>query len=101
MGRSFYRTVKNNRVSLLGRRLCCKELRNGELDGRRFSFIPYPGKVKPSFDTTGLTALWGTEEVSHALNAGCPEKEMKTLREKEKQLLAPDGTYRWYFWEEE
>ena len=97
----YYRTVRNNRIQLLGRRLCCKNLKNRELDGLRFCFIPYAGKVNPSFYTTGLTALWGTEKVSRALNSGYSEEEMKTLREKEEQILAPSGSYNWYFWKEE
>ena len=40
----YYRTVRNNRIRLLGQRLCCKNLKNGELDGRRLCFIPYAGK---------------------------------------------------------
>ena len=55
----YYRTVRDNRIRLLGRRIHCKNLKNGELDGQRLCFIPYAGKVKPSFSTTGLTALWG------------------------------------------
>ena len=97
----YYRTVRDNRIRLLGRRIHCKNLKKGELDGQRLCFIPYAGKVKPSFSTTGLTALWGTEKVSRALNAGCSEEEMKTLLKEEKQILAPSGSYNWYFWEEE
>ena len=97
----YYRTVRDNRIRLLGRRLYCKNLKNGELDGQRLCFIPYAGKVKPSFSTTGLTALWGTEKRSRALNAGYSGEKMKTIIEEEGRILAPGGSFEWYFWEEE
>ena len=60
----YYRTVKRNRIKLLGKVLRNEQLNNGELDGKRFCFIPYADIGNTGFDSDGLTALWGTQDYS-------------------------------------
>ena len=93
----YYRTVKRNRIKLLGKVLRCEKLNNGELDGKRFCFIPYNGTWNTRFASDGLTALWGTERFSKALNTE-PRNVVMQLEEESNGILAPDGVYRWYFW---
>ena len=93
MKRLYYRTVKNNQIRLLGRTLGNESLRNGELDGRRFCFIPYVGASLPD----GLTALWGTEACSKALNHES-EEVIRKLYNESNRITAPDGKFAWYFW---
>ena len=95
--RIHYRTIKNNRVKLLGKVLSHPELKHGELDGVRCCFIPYFGR----FDIDGLTSLWGTEKLSRAVrNNGITKEGIAVLSMKENRILAPDGYFRWYFWSE-
>lgn len=112
MGRPYYRTVKNNQIKLLGRVLGCEHLKNGELDGKRFAFHPYFGRWgEDGFrkeDNNGLTALWGSEEYSLAVNrsrfSNMTEDEwdafIKPYDDDDKEVLAPDGYLRWYFWKD-
>ena len=103
MERIFYRTVKGNQIKLLGKRLGHPDLCNGELDGKRFCFIPYQ-----TFREDGITCLWGTEEYSKAIQRvhryGADEEAMNRFLEpfakRNESLLAPQGYYRWYFWRE-
>ena len=103
MRRLYYRTVRNNQILLLGKKLNNPKLNNGELDGLRFCFMPYPR----AFEENGLTALWGTELLSRALHeawkkglsAEEQDKFLELLGEEDNKLLAPDGFERWYFWE--
>ena len=100
MKRIYYRTVKNNRIRLLGKTLGNEYLKNGELDGKRFCFIPYKSYgANTGFDFNGLTALWGTEAYSKALNKE-PEEVIDMLSDESGKILAPDGHIRWYFWTE-
>ena len=104
MKRGYYRTVRNNTIKLCGKTLGNKDLKNGELNGQRFFFRPYPG----AFEKDGLTALWGTERCARAGNKavkdGLGEEEMdnflKPFDDEDKKILAPDGFAYWYFWEE-
>ena len=97
MRRIYYRTIRNNQIKLLGRKLSTPELTNNELDGIRCCFMPYPGEEKE-----GLTALWGTEKLSIALRkvelAGLTEIGNLPEWEEDNRTLAPDGFKRWYFW---
>ena len=94
MRRTYYRTVHNNRIKLLGKILGNENLKNGQLDGKRFCFIPYSG-----FSFTGLAALWGTEAYSKALDKESEEVIAK-ISDEDGKILAPDGYIRWYFWKE-
>jgi hypothetical protein len=99
MKRIYYRTVRNNRIRLRGKILTNENL-NGELDGKRFCFIPYKDIAPNSgFSFNGLTALWGTEAYSMALNKES-EETIDRLSEEDGKILAPDGHIRWYFWEQ-
>jgi hypothetical protein len=100
MRRIYYRTVRNNRIKLLGKILGNENLKNGELDGKRFCFIPYKDYAPNSgFSFNGLTALWGTEAYSKALNKET-EGAIDSLSDEDGRILAPDGKIRWYFWTE-
>jgi len=100
MRHTYYRTVKNNQIKLLGKVLGNENLKNGELDGKRFCFIPYKSYgANTGFSLNGLTALWGTEAYSRALNRET-EEVLDRLDEEEGKILAPDGYLRWYFWKE-
>jgi len=99
--RLHYRTVRNNRIKLLGKVLCCEYLSNGELDGKRFTFIIYRGE---SWEREGLTCLWGTEALGKLVNMPGIDLESKEIVQLDKEdgiLLAPDGFLNWYWWEEE
>ena len=94
--RIYYRTVRNNRVRIRGKILTCANLTKGELDGKRFGFIPYDNRGDTGFSADGLTALWGTERASkeiYKISGG------EALEESDR-LLAPDGYFRWYWWKE-
>lgn len=98
MSRVYYRTVKNNKIKLRGKILGNNELQKGELDGMRFCFFPYKDRGERSgFSFDGLTALWGTERLDKAEPGTMEEKE---AQQKNDKILAPDGHYRWYFWNE-
>ena len=100
MSRLYYRTLRNNQILLLGKRLGNENLKNGELDGKRFCFIPYKDIAPNSgFSFNGLTALWGTEAYSRALNKES-EEIIDKLSDEDGRILAPDGHIRWYFWQE-
>ena len=102
MSRIYYRTIRDNQIRLLGKTLYNECLLNGQLDGMRFSFIPYFSE----FEISGLTCLWGTEEyskeVSKAVKMNLDETEFNIYLEpydtKDKEILAPDGYLHWYFW---
>ena len=98
MRRLYYRTVKDNKIKLLGKTLSNVNLKNGELDGKRFCFIPYSGET--GFAKDGLTALWGTERLSKALRKDVTGEELKLLTTEHNKILAPDGYFNWYFWKE-
>ena len=101
MRRLYYRTVKNNQVKIMGKTLHCKNLSNGELDGKRFTFIIYRGE---SWKKEGLTCLWGTEALGKLVNTPGIDFESKESVQLDKEdgiLLAPDGFLNWYWWEEE
>ena len=96
MSRVYYRTVKDNRIRLLGKTLGCEALSGGQLDGKRFAFIPY------AHCPDGLTSLWGTEEMSRllcTLGEG-DEDRVHSLWNEDLKILAPDGYIRWGFWKE-
>ena len=100
MRRINYRTVRNNRIRLFGKILGNENLKNGEIDGKRFCFIPYESYgVNTGFSFNGLTALWGTEAYSKALNKET-EEVIDRLSDEDGEILAPDGHIRWYFWNE-
>ena len=100
MRRIYYRTVKNNQIRLLGRILVNRNLNNSELDGKRFCFIPYADLSSDSgFNHNGLTALWGTEAYSKALNKE-PMEVIKKLADESDKILSPDGYLGWYLWED-
>ena len=88
MRRSYYRTVKNNQVRILGKTLGNDDLKNGELDGVRCLFRLYT--IGGEWLDDCLTALWGTEAYA---------KEFLTYKE-DCEILAPDGFLYWYFWKE-
>lgn len=94
--RVYYRTVKDNKVKLNGHTLECDNLKQGELDGKRFAFIPYPH----TFIKDYATVLWGTEEYSLSLGKEISEEELEELGEASDLILSPDGRIRWYFWQE-
>lgn len=99
-GRIYYRTIKNNRVKILGKVLGNKELKRGELDGKRFCFMPYDNIGNSGFSFDGLTALWGTETYSLGVQKGLSEEELKILGEESYRVLAPNGFLNWCFWKE-
>jgi len=94
MRQVYYRTVRNNKVKLLGKVLSCPNLQGGELDGKRLCFVPYD-----EFDAGGLAQLWGTEKLAKVLETGTDEEFRNSFDESVK-LLAPDGHFRWTFWKE-
>ena len=100
MRRIYYRTVKNNRVHILGKILGNENLRNGELDGKRLCFIMYLDIPDSGWFKDGLVALWGTEATSKALNKGVSDKIVNEMIEEDGKLLAPNGNFSWYFWRE-
>lgn len=101
MRRIYYRTVRNNRIRLLGKVLGNDNLKNGELDGKRLCFIPYDDIGEDSgFSFDGLTALWGTEAYSLGVGKDLPKEELKALEENNARVIAPNGFFPWYFWKE-
>jgi len=92
MRKIYYRTVKNNRIKLLGKTWCSENLQNGELDGRRLCFLTYT-------DDNDLAMLWGTEAAVNALQ-GTEEEALRAKCESDK-IIAPDGYFRWMFWKED
>lgn len=100
MRRVYYRTVKSNQVQILGKTLGNENLRNGELDDKRFCFIPYKDCGNSGFSFDGLTALWGTRAYSLAVQEGLSEKVLKNLEKENNRILAPEGFFNWYFWKE-
>jgi len=98
MRRIYYRTVKRNRIKLLGKVLRNEQLNNGELDGKRFCFIPHNSIGNTGFDSDGLTALWRTQDYSLAVQKNLPEKELAIIGREDRRILAPDGVYRWDEW---
>ena len=100
MDRIYYRTVKKNRVKILGKILGNKSLKNGELDGKRFCFIIYNGHPDSEWSKNGLTALRGTEALSRAVNKGFSEEELASVYDEDRKILTPSGFLNWYFWEE-
>jgi len=101
MKRTYYRTVKNNRVRILGKELFCQHLQKHELDGRRFCFIIYNNIPGEGWFKDGLTCLWGTEAYAKAMNKQIPETDRVILVSEEERILAPDGSYSWYWWAED
>ena len=111
MRRMYYRTVKNNQVRILGKRLSNPNLNNGELDGLKFCFIIYNSFPNSGWFKDGLTCLWGTERLSKAIRApeaenAIPEmlskgqRELIEAYEGDKTILSPNGFLNWYFWKE-
>jgi len=99
--RTCIRTVRNNRVRVLGKVLGTAELRNGELDGQRFVFMPYRDiGANSGFGFNGATYLWGTEQQCRRLHNFQSVEEDKRLCDLDLLILAPDGVFRWQFWHE-
>ena len=99
--RTCIRTVRNNRVRILGKTLCTSELQNGELDGQKLAFMPYRDiGANSGFQFNGITYLWGTERQYRTMRKSNSAEEDNRWYDLDIHILAPDGVFRWQFWHE-
>lgn len=96
MRRICYRTIRGNKVKILGKILRCKKLTKGELDGKRFAFVVY---LDEHWDKRGLACLWGTERLAKTRENRISADEFEKLFWEDDKLLAPNGYFNWYWWE--
>lgn len=89
------RTVKNNRILLLGKVMYCPNLKNGELDGMRFAFRPlFCSRDQYDFDEAELEF---TERLYRVLDKSTEEEYEEASREN-RELLWEKANFKWKRW---